>query len=171
MELHDVSRITNDPILHSLYWPPFPTKIPGDCLKFEGKPKEDPQAHVMTYHLWCSSNSYVDDSICLRLFQRTLIGASMKWYVELPRGTYADFNSLDMAFLTHFQLPISYETGTHLLTSLYKDTATHISNHIHEWIHRRRLIKFEILDDLLMEWFKKSFINKICKDISMGGLL
>lgn len=102
LELHDVSRLTNDPILHLPYWSPIPTKILSDCPKFEGKPNEDPQAHVMTYHLWCSSNSYVDDYIPLDLFQQILIGVAAKWYVELPQGTYANFNSLDMAFLTHF---------------------------------------------------------------------
>ena len=118
LELSDVSKLTNDPILHNPYWPPVPTKIPGDCPKFEGKAGEDPQAHVMMYHLWCSSNSWVDDSIRLRLFQCTLTGASAKWYIELPRGIFQDFNSLAMAFLTHFQLSVRYEAGTHLLTSL-----------------------------------------------------
>ena len=56
LELPDVSKLTNDPILHNPYWPPIPTKIHGDCPKFEVKSGEDPQAHVMTYHLWCSSN-------------------------------------------------------------------------------------------------------------------
>ena len=50
-------------IICNLYWPQVPTKIPGDCPKFDGKAGEDPQAHVMTYHLWCSSNSWLDDSI------------------------------------------------------------------------------------------------------------
>ena len=72
----------------------------------------------MTYHLWCSSNSYVDDYIHLHLFQRILRGVTTKWYIELPRGTYADFNYLAMAFLTHFQSPVRYETSTRLLTSL-----------------------------------------------------
>jgi len=71
LELPNVSRLTNDLILHSPYWPPVPTKIPSDCPNFEEKSKEDPQAHVMTYHLWFSSNSYVDDSIRLRLFEIT----------------------------------------------------------------------------------------------------
>ena len=31
LELPDVSKLTNDPILHNPYWPPVPTKIPGDC--------------------------------------------------------------------------------------------------------------------------------------------
>jgi len=53
LELPNVSRLTNDPILHSPYWPLVPTKILGDCPKFEGKSGEDPQAHIMTYHLWC----------------------------------------------------------------------------------------------------------------------
>lgn len=63
LELPDVSRVTNDQILHSSYWPPVPTKIPSDFPKFEGKSKEDPQPHVMAYHSWCSSNSYVDDFV------------------------------------------------------------------------------------------------------------
>jgi len=110
LELPDVSKLMNDPILHNPYWPPVPTKIPGDCPKFDGKAGEDPQAHVMTYNLWRSSNSWLDDSIWLRLFQRSLTGSAAKWYIELSRGSFQDFNSLEMAFLTHFQLPIRYET-------------------------------------------------------------
>ena len=91
LELPDVSKLTNDPILHNPYWPLVLTKVPENCLKFEGKAGEDPQAHVMTYHLWCSSNSWVDDSIRLRLFQRTLTSAATKWYIEFPRGIFQDF--------------------------------------------------------------------------------
>lgn len=112
----------------------------------------------MTYHLWCSSNSWVEDSICLCLFQRTLTGVAAKWYIELPRGAYQDFNSLEISFLAHFQLPVRYETGTHLLMSLKQNTATHISDHIHEWRHRRHLIKFDISNELLTK-FTKSIIN------------
>ena len=74
-----------------------------------------------------------------------------------------------MAFLNHFQLPVQYETSTHLLTSLKQNTATHISDHMHEWRRQRQLIKFYILDGLLTEWFTKLFVNKIVKDIAMGG--
>ena len=88
LELLDVSKLTNDPILYNPYWPPVPTKVLGDCPKFEGKAGEDPQSHVMTYHLWCSFNSWVDDSICLGLFQRTLTSATAKWYIELPHGIF-----------------------------------------------------------------------------------
>jgi len=158
----------NDPILHLPYWPPVSSKLPSDCPKFDGKFKEDPQAHVMTYHLWCSSNSYMDDSIHLLLFQRTCIGAVAKWYIELPQSTFHDFNSLAMAFLTHFHLSVGYETSTYFLTSLKQDTAMHISDHIHEWRHRRHLIKFDIVDQLLTEWFTKSFVAPIAHDIAMG---
>ena len=68
LKLPDVSKLTNDPIIHNTYWPLVPTKVPGDYPKFEGKAREDPQAHVMTYHLWCSLNSWIDDFICLRIF-------------------------------------------------------------------------------------------------------
>lgn len=122
----------------------------------------------MTYRLWCSSNSWLDDSIWLHLFQRTLTGFAVKWYIELNRGSFQDFNSLAMAFLTHFQLPIRYETGTHLLTSLRQTTATHISDHIHEWRRRRRMIKFWIPDQRLTDWFTTSFVPPIARDIAMG---
>jgi len=69
LEFPYVSRLTKDQILHFPCWPPVPSNILIDCSKFEGKGKEDPQAHVMTYHLSCSSNSYVDDSILLCFFQ------------------------------------------------------------------------------------------------------
>jgi hypothetical protein len=48
---------------------------------------------------------------------------------------------------------------------------THISDHIHEWRRRRRLIKLELPDQLLAEWFTKSFVNEIGKDIAMGGIV
>jgi hypothetical protein len=76
-----------------------------------------------------------------------------------------------MAFLTHYQLPIRYETGTEILSSFKQNSATHISDHIHEWRRRRRLIKLDLPDQLLAEWFMKSFVNKISRDISMGGVV
>ena len=82
----------------------MPNKFPSDILKFKGKSGEDPSNHVMTHHLWCASNSLVDDSIRLHIFQRTLIGLATKWYIELPHRSFNNFNVLDTAFLTHFQL-------------------------------------------------------------------
>jgi hypothetical protein len=118
LDFLDLSRILNDPILHSPQWPVIPAKLPSDIPKFDGKVEEDLNNHVMTFHMWCSSNSLMDDSIHLRLFQRTLTGSTVKWYIELPRGFFSDFNTLDMDFLTHYQLPIHYDTGTEILTSL-----------------------------------------------------
>ena len=164
-----MSKLTNDPNLHNPQWSPVPTKIPDDCPKFDAKDGEDPQAHVMTYHLFCLSNSWLDDSVWLRLFQRTLTGSAAKWYIELTRGSFQDFNSLAMAFLTHFQLPIRYEIGTHLLMSLKQDTATHIYDHIHEWRHRRRLVKAPLPDYLLADWFCKSLLPQIAKDVALSG--
>jgi hypothetical protein len=129
----DLSWLTNDPILHYPFWPVIPAKLPSDILKFDDKPREDPNNHVMTFHFWCSSNSLMDYSIHFHLFQRTLMGSSTKWYIELPHGSFQDFKSLVMSFLTHFQLPIRYKTGTKLLTSLCHTNYVHISDHIHEW--------------------------------------
>ena len=73
-----------------------------------------------------------------------------------------------MDFLTHYQLPIRYEMGTEILSSFKQTKATHISDHIHEWRRRRHLIKLELPDQLLAEWFTKSFVNDIGRDIAMG---
>jgi hypothetical protein len=54
-----------DPILHDPTWSNMPTKFPSDIPKFEGKPKEDPTNHIMSFHLWCSSNSIMEDYVLL----------------------------------------------------------------------------------------------------------
>ena len=77
--LPDLSKLMNDHVSHDPTWSLVPTKLPSDIPKFEGKNGEDHGDHVTTFHLWCSSNSLNDDSICLRLFQRTLIGVAEKW--------------------------------------------------------------------------------------------
>jgi hypothetical protein len=109
----------------------------------------------------------MDDSVRLFLFQRSLTRASYKWYIELKGGSFRSFNNLAMEFLTHYQFPIQYEIGMELLTSLHQDNATHISDHIHEWRRWRRMIKTQILDKLLMEWFTKSLLPPISRDVAM----
>jgi hypothetical protein len=84
LDLPDLSRILNDPIRHSPQWPAIPAKLPSDIPKFNGKAGEDPNNHVMTFHLWFSSNSLMDESIRLHIFQRTLTGSAAKWYIEFP---------------------------------------------------------------------------------------
>ena len=118
LDLPNFSKLINDPIRHNPSWPPILVKLPSDIPKFDGKQGDDPKNHVMTFHLRCYLNSLMDDSVCLRLFQRTLTGTAAKWYIELPQHSFVDFGSLATVFITHFQLPIHYEMGIDLLTSL-----------------------------------------------------
>ena len=157
----------NDPIQHNPSWPAIPVKLPSNIPKCDGKQGDDPKNPVMTFHLWCSSNSLMDDSIQLRLFQRTLTGTAAKWYIELPWHLFVDFSALEIVFLTHFH----YKTGIDLLTSLHQNTSTHISDHIHEWRRWRRLIKAPILDQLLAGLFTKSLLPPIAWDVAMGGVV
>jgi len=71
----------------------------------------------------------------------------------------------------HFKLPIWYDNGTKLLTSLKQSTSTHISNHIHEWRRRCHLIKDYIQDQILAEWFIKTLLPVIIKDVAKGGVV
>jgi hypothetical protein len=63
LNIPDLSKLTNDPILHDPTCPAMPTKLPSDIPKFEGKANDDPANHVMNFHLWFSSNNIMDDSI------------------------------------------------------------------------------------------------------------
>ena len=88
LNLHDLSKLTNDSISHDPTWMVVSAKIPLEIPKFEGKSGEEPREHVNDFHLWCSSNSFNHDSIHIQLFQRNLTGPAMKWYIEFPGGTY-----------------------------------------------------------------------------------
>jgi hypothetical protein len=170
LHLPDLTRLLNDPICHDPRWPPMPTKLPSDIPKFEAKPNEDPGDHVTTFHLWCSSNSLKDDSVQLRLFQRTLIGSAAKWYIELDRSRYSFFGELAMAFLNHFQLPVRYDAGTELLANFEQTSADHISDHIREWRRHKSLIKVPVPPAFLLEWFLKSLVPQLSKDVATSGV-
>lgn len=71
-------------LFYSPYWSTIDTKLSRDILKFNGNPGKDTSTHVITYHLWCSSNSLNDDSIHLQVFQISLTVIEVKWYVEFP---------------------------------------------------------------------------------------
>ena len=68
LELLDLSKLKNYPIMPHPAWPLVPVKIPIDIPKFEGKTGDDLTSHITTYHLWCVSNSMLNDSIMLHLF-------------------------------------------------------------------------------------------------------
>jgi hypothetical protein len=102
--------------MHASFWSTIAAKLLSDIMKFNGKPSEDPKNHFMTFHLWLCSNYLMDDSIRIRIFKIKLIGAIVKWYIELSCNSFANFSSLSMDFLMHFQFPIWYDTGIELLT-------------------------------------------------------
>jgi hypothetical protein len=89
-----LTKLTNDLILHDRTWPAMPTKLPLDIPKFEEKMGDNLANHIMTFHLWFSSNNIMDDSVRFRLFHRTLTGPSTKWYVEEKYGSHVTFEYL-----------------------------------------------------------------------------
>ena len=58
-----------------------------------------------------------------------------------------------------------------LLSSFKETNATHISNHINEWCLHRRMVKTFVPDQLLAEWFIKSLLPYITKDVAKGGVV
>jgi hypothetical protein len=166
LQLPDLSKLLNDLIFHDPRWPPMPTKFPSNIPKFEGNLGEDPGNNVTNFHLWCSSNSLRDDSIQLCLFQCTLIEGATKWYIELNRSIYSYCSDLVMVFLNHFQLPVRYDVGTELLANFEQTKVNHISDHIQEWRRRRSLIKVQVPPYFLLEWFLKSLVPQLSKDIA-----
>jgi hypothetical protein len=166
LNIPDLTKLMNDLILHDPTCPNMPTKLSSDIPKFEGKPGEDPANYVMTFHLWCSSNNIMDDSIFLRLFQTTLTCPSTKWYVDEKLGSHVTFESLAKAFLSFFQLPVHHDIGLELLLEFKQTTATHIADHIHEWHRRRSLCKVGTTKEERLDWFLKSPVSIIAKDVT-----
>ena len=113
-----------------------------------------------------TSNNIVDDSTILRLFQSTLMGDAAKWYIELAHTSYPNFSSLTSMFLQYFQLSIRYEEGVEIFLSCRQTTTTHIIDHIHEWRRRRSLCKIELDDRIFLDWFLKTLLPPIAKDIA-----
>ena len=150
--------------------PHVPTNLPSDIPKFKGKVGEDLGAHITTFHLWRSSNLLNDGTIQLILFQRTRTSATTKWYIELPSVVLDSFWDLANVFLNHFQLHVWYDGDTNLFSTFRWDKATHISDLIQEWRRWKRLIKATILPEFLLEWFLKSLLSYISKEVSTSGV-
>ena len=73
-------------------------------------------------------------------------------------------------FLNHFQLLVRYDVDTDLLLDFPQNKATHISDHIHELQRRKRLIKVIIPPEFFLEWFLKSRLPYIYKDVFTLGV-
>lgn len=105
LDFLDLSRLTNDPLLYLPFWTTILTNLPIDIPKFEGKSGKDPSNHVMTYHIQCTSNLLINDSIRLRLFQWILTSLKTKWYVEFPCASFSHLMPLLQLFLPYFSCP------------------------------------------------------------------
>jgi hypothetical protein len=64
-----------------------------------------------------------------------------------------------------FQLPVHHDTGLELLSDFKQSTSIHISDHIHEWRQCHRLCKEETTKEQHLDWFLKSLVFVISKDV------
>lgn len=165
LKILDLTKLTNDPILHDLTWLNMPTKLPSDIPKFKGRPREDPTNHIMYFHLWCSSNRIMEDFFHLQLFQRTLTGPSSKWYVEEKAESRSIFECLEKSFLYFFQLLVCHNTILEILSEFKQTSWIHIVNHIQEW-WRRSICKFDTTPQQWLDWFLKSLVPHLAKYLS-----
>ena len=140
----------------------FPSNIP----KFEGKQGDDLTNHIMSFYLWHSSNNIVEDFVRLHLFQRILIGTSVKWYTNIPRYSHTTFGTITTTCLTYLQLPIRHDLRLKILIEFQQNTSTHIVDHIHTLWRHCMLRKIEIQHQFLFYWFLKSPQSGITKDVA-----
>jgi hypothetical protein len=122
----------------------------------------------MSFHLWCSSNRIMEDSIHLQLFQRTLTSTTTKWYVDKNSGAHSIFESLAKSFLSFFQLPIHHDTRSKILSGCKQNITTHISNHIHEWHRRHNLCKLDTTPQQRIDWFLQSLVPTLSEDVAIN---
>jgi hypothetical protein len=71
-----------------------------------------------------------------------------------------------MAFLNHFQLPVRYDAGIEFLANFSQTKVNHISDRIKEWRRRKSLINVPVPPAFLLEWFLKSLVPQLSKDIA-----
>ena len=69
-------------------------------------------------------------------------------------------------FLQYFQILVRYDEGVEILLSYRQNTTTHITDPIHEWRQRRSLCKIQLDDMIFLDWFLKTFLSPIAKDIA-----
>ena len=69
-------------------------------------------------------------------------------------------------FLQYFQLLVRYDEGVEILLSFRQNTATHITDHIHEWRWRRSLCKIQLDYKIFLDWILKTFLLPITKDVT-----
>ena len=69
-------------------------------------------------------------------------------------------------FLQYFQLPVRYDDGVEILLSCSQSTTTHITDHIHKWQQRCSLCKIQLDDRIFLDWFLKTLLLPIAKDIT-----
>ena len=96
-------KLINDPIAHDLAWCAMPTKLHSDIPKFKGQVGEYLDNCIMYFHIWCSSNSIIEDSVWLASFNEPL---QDPLFVNEPIVTYDTFEGIAKAFLLFFQIPI-----------------------------------------------------------------
>jgi hypothetical protein len=65
---------------------------------------------------------------------------------------------------------VRYDVGTELLANFSQTKADYISDHIREWRHRKSLIKVPIPPAFLLEWFLKSLVPQLSKDVATLGV-
>jgi hypothetical protein len=75
-----------------------------------------------------------------------------------------------MVFLNHFQIPMRYDVDTEFLAKFEQTKGDHISNHNREWKHQKSLIKVQVPPYFLLEWFLKSLVPQLSKDIVTSGV-
>jgi hypothetical protein len=75
-----------------------------------------------------------------------------------------------MDFLNHFQLPVRYDADTDLLSNFEQTSADHILDNIREWQCRKSLIKVPVPPTFLLEWFLKSLVPQLSKDVATSGV-
>ena len=63
-----------------------------------------------------------------------------------------------------------YDVGAELLLTFWQDKTMHILDHIQVWCRQKRLIKAFIPPEFLLEWFLKSLLPYIVKDVSTSGV-
>ncbi|OVA11235.1 G-patch domain [Macleaya cordata] len=106
-----------------------------EMTKYDGS--GPPKAHIMMY-MGCMKPMGISDNMLAHLFQRSLVGNALEWFVELDRSKYPTWPMLADAFIKHFSYGGDTRVTRRQLEAMQQGPNESFTDYIARWRRKVR---------------------------------
>ncbi|OVA14794.1 G-patch domain [Macleaya cordata] len=106
-----------------------------EITKYDGS--GPPKAHIMMY-MGCMKPMGISDNMLAHLFQMSLVGNSLEWFVELDRSKYPTWPMLADAFIKHFSYGGDTRVTRRQLEAMQQGPNESFTDYIARWRRKVR---------------------------------